>query len=139
MSTAPEPALSLDQLIRRSLHSATAQRDRLHALALRLTIAALSLSALGTFLAGLAGVAGKPAVAGDWRATCTVAAALTLAGTLVTGVQTLLARPERLAAASECVGKLRALMLDVLAPGCDWEAVRRRYQQILVDHAGLDV
>lgn len=130
---------SLDQLIQASLRTAQAQRVRLTALHVRCTIAAVVLGALSTFLAGGSGASGQPVVADDWRLTCTIAAALTMLATIVSGLQSLLVRPDQLSQASECIGKLRALLADATAPTSNFEEVRRKYQQLLIDHSGLDV
>jgi predicted cupin superfamily sugar epimerase len=105
----------------------------------RYTLAGLALSALATFFAGLSSLAGKPLVVDDWRVTCAVAAVFTLGATIATGVQSQLAKPDLLTQASECVGKLRALMSDTLSPTFDGEDARKKYQQILVDYSGVDL
>jgi hypothetical protein len=129
----------LEPSLLRSLQLVAAQRARLDAAVLRLTVAVVVLGALATFFAGLSSLTGQPIVAADWRVTCAIASVFTLAATIVGGVQALVARPERLARASECLGKLRALALDIDAPGHDPAALRRKYQQILVEHADLDL
>ena len=75
----------------------------------------------------------------DWRITCAVAALFTLGATIVSGAHSQLAKPDLLTQASECVGKLRALMADTLSPTCDWEDVRKKYQQVLIDYSGVDL
>ena len=75
----------------------------------------------------------------DWRITCAIASVCTLSATIVAGVQSLLAKPDLLTQASECVGKLRALRADTLSPTCDWENVRKKYQQVLIDYSGVDL
>ena len=106
---------------------------------MRYTVTRLVLSALATFFAGLSSLSGKPIVVDDWRITCAIAALFTLGATIVAGVQSQLAKPDLLTQASECVGKLRALLTDTLAPSCDWEEVRNKYQQVLIDYSGVDV
>ncbi len=129
----------LSQQIQASLQKASAFRNRLQTSSVRYTLAGLALSALATFFAGLSSLAGKPIVVDDWRITCAVAAVFTLGATIATGVQSQLAKPDLLTQASECVGKLRALMSDTLSPTCDWEDAHKKYQQILVDHSGVDL
>ena len=134
-----EAAHPLSQQIQASLQKASAFRNRLQTSSVRYTLAGLALSALATFFAGLSSLAGKPIVVDDWRITCAVAAVFTLGATIAAGVQSQLAKPDLLTQASECVGKLRALISDTLSPACDWEDVRKKYQQILVDYTGVDL
>src|SRR5688572_18202443 len=124
---------SLDQLIQASLKNAYAQRTRLTALHIRYTIASVVLSAMATFFAGISSLTNRPIVAEDWRVTCAIAAALTMVATVVGGVQSLLVRPDQLTQASECIGKLRALLADATATAPNFEEVRRKYQQLLID------
>ncbi len=134
-----EIAHPLSQQIQASLQKASAFRNRLQTSSVRYTLAGLVLSALATFFAGLSSLAGKPIVVDDWRITCAFAAVFTLGATIATGVQSQLAKPDLLTQASECVGKLRALMSDTLSPTFDLEDARKKYQQILVDYSGVDL
>ena len=134
-----ETAHPLSQQVQASLQKASAFRNRLQTSSVRYTLTGLALSALATFFAGLSSLTGKPIVVDDWRITCTFAAVFTLGATIAAGVQSQLAKPDLLTQASECVGKLRALMSDTLSPTCDWEDARKKYQQILVDHSGVDL
>lgn len=127
------------QQIQASLQKASGHKERLKGATSRYGLAGIILSALATFFAGLSSLSGKPIVVDDWRITCAVAALFTLAATIVGGVQSQLAKPELLTLAGECVGKLRALMSDTLSPACNWEDVRKKYQQVLIDYAGVDL
>lgn len=75
----------------------------------------------------------------DWRITCAIASVCTLSATIVASVQSQLAKPDLLTQASECVGKLCALMADTLSPTCDWGDVRKKYQQVLIDYSRVDL
>lgn len=130
---------SLDQLIQASLKNAYTQRARLTALHVRYTVSSVVFGAMATFFAGISSLTDEPVVAGDWRVTCAIAAALTMVATVVAGIQGLIVRPDQLTQASECVGKLRALLADATAEAADFEAVRRKYQQLLIDYAGVDI
>jgi hypothetical protein len=132
-------AESLVQQIQASLHKATAGKDRIRRTMTRMSLAGTALTALATFAAGLPTVIGKPIVAGDWRITCGVATLFTLAATIVAGAQTQLANPDALTQSSECVGKLRALVIDTLEPGFDAAEVRKQYRAILTEYAQIDV
>ena len=134
-----QSAHPIDQQIQASLHKASAFRNRLKTSSVRYTIAGFVLSALATFFAGLSSLSGKPIVVNDWRITCAIAAVFTLGATIAAGVQSQLAKPDLLTQASECVGKLRALMTDTLSPTCDWDDVRKKYQQVLIDYSGVDL
>jgi hypothetical protein len=129
----------LDQQIQASLQKASLHKNRLRVASVRYTVASLVLSALATFFAGLSSLSGNPLIVDDWRITCAVASVFTLAATIVAGVQSQLAKPDLLTQASECVGKLRALMTDTLSPTCDWDDVRKKYQQVLIDYSGVDL
>jgi hypothetical protein len=129
----------IGQQIQASLQKASAYKNRLRDSTVRYTIASLVLSALATFFAGLSSLSGKPLVVNDWRITCAVAAVFTLATTITAGAQSQFAKPELLTQVSECVGKLRALMTETLSPTCDWEDVRKKYQQVLMDYSGVDL
>lgn len=130
---------SLDRLIQASLATASAHRRRLTQLHVRCTIAGMLLGALATFLAGLSSATNRPLVSDDWRVTCTIAAVLALLATVVAGVQSVLARPDQLSQASECVGKLRAMMADATSPLPNWDEVRKKYQQLLIDYADIEL
>jgi hypothetical protein len=130
---------SLDQLIQASLTTASAHRRRLTRLHVRCTIAGMLLGAMATFFAGLSSLTNRPLVNDDWRVTCTIAAALTLLGTVVGGAQSLLARPDQLSQASECIGKLRAMLADATSALPNWDEVRKKYQQLLIDYADIEL
>ena len=134
-----QDANPLGQQIQASLQKASAYRNRLKLSSARYTVTGLVLSALATFFAGLSSLSGKPIVVNDWRITCAIAALFTLGATIVASVQSQLAKPDLLTQASECVGKLRALLTDTLSPSCDWEEVQKKYQQVLIDYSGVDV
>jgi hypothetical protein len=129
----------ISQQVQTSLQKASAHRERLRSATARYGLAGIILSALATFFAGLSSLLGTPLVLNDWRITCSVAAVFTLAATIVGSVQSQFAKPELLTQASECVGKLRALLTDTLSPSCDWEEIRKKYQQVLVDYSAVDL
>jgi hypothetical protein len=130
---------TLAQQIKASLDKATVYRNSIRRNMTRMGIAGTALTALATFAAGLPTVIGAPIVAGDWRITCGVAALFTLAATIVTGAQTLVANPDALTLAGECVGKLRALAIDTLEPGFDVAEVRKQYRAVLTEYAQVDL
>ena len=127
----------LDQQIQASFQRATKQRQKLETQVSRYTIANITLGALATFAAGIPTLAGQPMIADSWRITCAVAALLTLAATILTSVKSQVAKPNTLAKASECVGRLRALLFELQAPDCDVARIRKQYQGILMEFADL--
>lgn len=133
----PHPPLA--PLIRRSLEAASARRGRLQSTALRLTLVTVVSAALATFFAGLSSLADRPVIAADWRITCAIASLCTLVATITGGLQPVIVRPDRLTRASECVGKLRALLFEAEAPDHDFAALRRKFQQVIVDHDDLEL
>ena len=129
----------LDQQIQTSFQKATAQRKKLETNTTRYTLTGIILSALATFVAGVPSLIGEPVLTDSWRVTCTVAAIITLAATIITSVQTQVAKPEILTKASECVGRLRALLLELQTQDVDYDQVRKQYQSVLVDFAELEL
>ena len=89
------------------LHVRRARRANTRAIA-----AALIASALSAFLTGLPSALGNP-IMGTWRITCMVGAALSAIAAITTGLQAQLRYADQLAAATDCLGRLRAL--EVLA------------------------
>ena len=128
----------LDQQIQASFQKATTQRKKLETKTSRFTITGIVLSALATFVAGVPSIFGQTVI-GDWRLTCTVAALITLAATIVSSVQNQVAKPDILTKASECVGRLRALLLELQSSDVDYVQVRKQYQSILVDFAEMEL
>jgi uncharacterized protein (DUF1810 family) len=100
--------------------------------------------ALATFVAGLTAVKGAPLIEVEaaakalaWRWTCGISAALTLVATLATGLQKSLALPDRQAAATACLGRLRALELALSVRGLAAADAAREYEAILAQHVEL--
>ena len=133
-----ETQSQLDQQIQTSFQKATTQRKKLETNASRYTITGIILSALATFVAGVPSLLGQPII-GDWRLTCAVVALITLAATIVTSVQNQVAKPDILTEASECVGRLRALLIELQSQDVDYAQVRKQYQSVLIDFAGIEL
>ena len=74
----------------------------------RAVLAALLASSLSAFLTGLPSALGQPVV-GTWRITCAIAAAFAAFAAVTTGLQAQFRFADRLAVATECLGRLRAL------------------------------
>jgi len=133
--------LILRQEIETSLQKANAQKTRLQNSKKRFDITNTLLSALSTFVAGLATVSGQPlAGSGDdgWRLTCGLAALLTLAATVVSGIQPSSESSKLLSEANACVAKLRALQLEMLNPNFKVPEISQQYQKVLTSHPQVD-
>ena len=128
----------LDQQIQKSFQKVNVQRKNLETKSSRYTMAGIFLSALATFVAGVPSLLDQPII-GEWRMTCMIVALVTLVTTIVTSVQNQVAKPDILAKASECVGRLRALLIEMQAPDVDHDQVRKQYQAVLVDFAELEL
>ena len=129
----------IDQQIQASFQKAAAQRKKLEKNSTRYTVTGIILSALATFVVGVPSLMGEPILVDSWRVTCTVAALITLVVTIITSVQNQVVKPEILTKASECVGRLRALLLDLQTEDVDYDQVRKQYQAVLVDFAELEL
>ncbi len=121
----------LREQISSSLKEAQAQKNALKRTNSRYTTTNLILGVLATLLAGTAGTVGK---AETWKPICLLAAICSAGATVTAKMQT----AEQLTKASECVGQLRALKVETIAPTYDLEKVSERYQQILLDISAID-
>ena len=100
----PQQPGAIDAFLRRAeLHA-----RRVRGANTRAVVAALVASSLSAFMTGLPSALGQPLV-GTWRVTCMVAAALAAIAAIATGLQAQLRYGDRLAAATDCLGRLRAL------------------------------
>ena len=78
-------------------------------------------------------------IIGDWRLTCAVATLVTLSATIVSGVQNQVANPDLLSRFSECVGRLRVLMMELESDDADTAQINKQYKTLLIDFAELDL
>jgi hypothetical protein len=121
----------LQEQIHSSLEKAQKQKNTLKQTHSRYTTANIILGALAALLAGTAGTVGD---AENWKPICLLAAVCS-AGTAVTAkMQT----AEQLTEASECVGQLKALKVETIAPTDDLEEISEKYQQILSEFPTID-
>lgn len=96
-----------------------------------------------TALSGVTGLtAGLPAAAGglpneSWRLVCGLAALAAFAATIIGVVHQQSSSSGALADASECVGKLRELRVDLASPNPDLTDIGGRYRQILTAHDAI--
>jgi hypothetical protein len=75
---------------------------------LRTIIVALAASGLSALLTALPAALNQPLV-GTWRLTCGLAAVCSAVAAVTTGLQAQLKHTDRIARATECLGKLRSL------------------------------
>jgi hypothetical protein len=95
--------LLTDTLRRAEAHVGQARRGHL-----RVILVALAASALSALLTALPAAMNQPLV-GTWRVTCGAAALLSAVAAFTTGLQAQLRHADRIAEATECLGRLRAL------------------------------
>jgi len=114
-----------------SLEKAQAQKNTLKRNNARHTTTNIILSVLATLLAGTAGILGNAA---NWKITCILAAACSAGATVTAKMQT----AEQLTEASECVGQLKSLKVEMMLPNYNLEQVSEKYQQILSEFSTID-
>jgi uncharacterized membrane protein len=121
--------------IKKSLQKAEAQVIKLRKINSRFIIISLIASVLATLLAGstafLGPLAGQGAPA--WKWTCGIVALFTATATVFTGLHKQLTVPERLAKATECAGKLRAIDFSIsnVKPDSDNSDIINEYKKII--------
>jgi hypothetical protein len=114
-----------------SLEKAQAQRRILKRNNVRYTTANIVLGAIATVLAGTAGTVGS---LNGWKPICLLAAACSAGATVAAKFHT----SEQLSEASECVGQLKALRVEVSLPNFDLQQVSEEYQHILSEFSTID-
>lgn len=119
-----QPDLLREQ-IDSSLEKAQAQKKALKRNNSRYSTANITLGEIAAVLAGTAGTVGK---ADTWKPICLFAAVCSVGATVTAKLQT----AEQLTEISECVGQLKALRFETIAPTYDSKQVSERYQQILL-------
>jgi hypothetical protein len=92
--------------------------------------------ALGTVVAGLAAATGPAAGTGShaWKVTCGAVAVLTACATLFSGLNHQLAIPDRLAKATTCVARLRALEMEITVTHRDLAEITRQYEDVVAGY-----
>jgi hypothetical protein len=96
--------------------------------------------ALSTLLAGVSAVGGAAVIGSGeagWQITCAVVAALTLIGTLTTGIDQQFRIQESLGAARRCAGELAALRALLDLGTASSEDISRRYASLLAEYASV--
>jgi hypothetical protein len=121
------------QKIRDSLYKAEVHVNKLRSTNSRFIYISLISSALGTAVAGLAAVFGPLAGQGpnSWRITCAVVAVFTACATIFSGLHKQLTISDRLAKATACVGKLKALEVAITVTNRDLVEVVKEYEEVI--------
>jgi len=112
----------MDKNIQESLNKAILQLTKLRKANSRFIVISIIASVLATLLAGFTAFNGKPVVgqgAGAWAWTCGIVAVFTATATVFTGLHKQLTISERMAKATECVGKLRSIQISIENAGTD--------------------
>lgn len=106
----------MEKNIQDSLNKAISQLAKLRKNNSRFIVISLIASVLATLLAGFTAFNGKPIAgqgAGAWAWTCGIVAVFTATATVFTGLHKQLTISDRLAKATECVGKLKSLQISI--------------------------
>ena len=90
-------------------------------------------SALSALLTALPAAMNQPVV-GTWRITCGVAAFLSAVAAVTTGLQAQLNHADRIAEATECLGKLRALDLEYQLGNAPEADLIRQFSKIIAKY-----
>ena len=127
----------MNSIIKESLDKAQLQVSKLRKTNSRFIYISLIASVLATLLAGFTAVNGKPLAGqgpGAWAWTCGVVAIFTATATVFTGLHKQLTISERLAKATECVGKLKSILISLEKSDLseqDKDAILNDYKKIV--------
>jgi hypothetical protein len=119
--------------IRTGLRAAESHVRRLRRADTWSIIVGTAASATAAFVAGVTAVQKQPLVS-SWATTCAVAALLSLAAALATGLHKGLGISDRLTKASACSGKLRALDLAATLGGRAVPDLTRECEQVAAEY-----
>ena len=136
MTPTSEQREAMLERIRDGLRTAEDRAQSLRRRSSRFTLVNLACGALGTLVAGLAAAGGPMAGTGPhaWKMTCAAVAVLTASATLFSGLNQQLAIPDRLAKATTCVARLRALEMEITVTHRDLAEVTRQYEDVLASY-----
>ena len=120
-----------DGLGRAEARVATLRRRNSHFIVVNLVC-----GALGTIVAGLAAAAGPAVGTGPhaWKLTCAAVAVLTASSTFFSGLNQQLGIPDRLAKATTCVARLRALEMEITVTRRELMEVTRQYEDVVANY-----
>lgn len=136
MGAGSEPRNAVLERIQDSLHHAEIHASNLRRRSSRFVCVNLVAGALGTIVAGLAAAFGPMAGRGPeaWKITCGAVALLTGCATLFSGLSQQLGLPDRLARATACAGRLRALEIDATLANRDLGEVAKGYEEVVANY-----
>jgi hypothetical protein len=120
-----------------SLEQVSVAKKRLKRNISRCSMGSIVSSFLTALITGQATVLKTPSMGGNWRIVCIIAAALSAAAALMTGVQKQIADPELFGKLAKCVVRLEDL-LETFDSGGNVEQVRKEYKQIRADYPEVD-
>jgi hypothetical protein len=133
---ATDAGAGLRQQIEESFRQATAHQQNLRRKQQRFSLTHTALSGITGLTAGVPAATGV--LPGDnWRIVCALAALAAFAATIVGVLQRQATDADILADASECVGKLRELRVDLASPAPDLAEIGGRYRQVLAAHDSI--
>ena len=136
MSSISQERDAMLERIRDGLRTAEARVQNLRRRSSQFILVNLVCGALGTVVAGLAAAAGPVAGTGPhaWKLTCATVAVLTASSTLFSGLNQQLAIPDRVAKATTCVARLRALEMEITVTNRDLADVTRQYEDVVASY-----
>jgi len=120
--------------IRNGMRAAESHVRRLRRADTWAIIVGTAASGMAGFVAGVTAVQKHPLVGGSWANTCAVAAVLSFAAALATGLHKGLGISDRLTKASICSGKLRALDLAATLGGRAPSELARECEQVAAEY-----
>lgn len=100
---------------------------------MRAVVVSLVASSLSAFLTGLPSAIGEPLM-GTWRVTCMLASLFAVIAAITTGLQAQLRYADRLASATECLGRLRALEVQASLGTLSPEELAKTLAQIVAKY-----
>lgn len=134
--SATDGGAGLRQQIEESFRQASAHQQRLRRKQQRFSLTHTTLSGVTGLTAGIPAATGL-LPSGNWRLICGLAAVAAFAATILGVVQQQAVDGEALNDASECVGKLRELRVDLADPNPNFTDISGRYRQILAAHDAI--
>ena len=136
MSANSEQRDAMLERIRGGLRTSEARVRTLRRRSSQFVLVNLVSGALATVVAGLAAAAGPVAGTGPhaWKLTCAAVAVLAASSTFFSGLNQQLAIPDRLAKATICVARLRALEMEITVTNRNLEEVMRQYEDLVASH-----
>lgn len=127
----------MEKEIKESLERAQANVIKLRKINTRFIYISLTASVFATLIAGFTAFTGPLVGQGPpaWKWTCGVVAIFTATATVFTGLHKQLTVSERLSKATECVGKLKSLMIGISEPDTDKTKAINEFRKIVESYS----